>query len=104
GLAEPAGEKGRSLLELVWARPTAEVNGIQGGYAGKGFKTVIPSQASAKISFRLVHKQEPQRIREAFRTFVQQRIPADCSVSFQEHGTSGAIQLDPRAPLVTRAI
>lgn len=103
GLSEPSGEKGRSILELTWARPTAEVNGITGGYSGDGFKTVIAAEASAKISFRLVHKQNPDAIRAAFREFVRSRIPSDCSVEFKEHGTSGAIQLSYDSPLVTKA-
>lgn len=103
GLSIPAGESGRSVLELVWARPTAEFNGIVGGYTGKGFKTVIPAQASAKVSFRLVHDQDPDKIRAAFREFVRQRIPADCKVEFAEHGSSGAIRLDHTAPMVTKA-
>lgn len=103
GLSVPSGEKGRSVLELIWARPTAEFNGITGGYTGKGFKTVIAAEASAKVSFRLVHQQDPASIRAAFRDFVRARIPADCSVEFQEHGGSPAIQLSYDAPFLTRA-
>ena len=103
GLSELAGEKGRTLLELTWARPTLEVNGINGGYTGEGFKTVIPSIASAKISCRLVHKQDPEKIRAAFRKFVSDRIPADCSVSFHNHGGSPAVQLPFDSPALTKA-
>ena len=103
GLSIPAGEKGRSVLELTWARPTAEVNGISGGYTGEGFKTVIASQAMAKVSFRLVGKQDPGAIRARFREFVKARIPADCSVEFREHGGSPAIQLPYDSPLLTSA-
>lgn len=93
GLSKPAGENDRSLLELIWARPTAEMNGIIGGYTGDGFKTVIAAEASAKISFRLVHRQDPDKIRAAFRKFVEDRLPEDCWVTFAEHGGSPAIQL-----------
>ncbi|UXM96430.1 dipeptidase [Bartonella sp. HY329] len=103
GLSFPSGENNRSLLELIWARPTAEFNGISGGYEGEGFKTVIPAQASAKISFRLVHKQDPIQIRNAFRKFVKERIPADCSVEFIEHGASPAIQLPYDSSIVSKA-
>ena len=103
GLSVPSGEKGRSVLELVWARPTAEFNGINGGYTGKGFKTVIAAEASAKVSFRLVHKQNPDKIRAAFRAFVQERIPADCSVEFEPHGGSPAIQLSYDSPFLSKA-
>jgi len=103
GLSIPSGEKGRSVLELTWARPTAEVNGITGGYTGEGFKTVIAAEASAKVSFRLVHSQNPDKIRAAFREFVKARIPADCSVEFHPHGGSPAIQLPYDSPLVAKA-
>ncbi len=103
GLSIPSGEKGRSVLELTWARPTAEVNGISGGYTGAGFKTVIAGEAHAKVSFRLVHKQDPDKIRKAFRAFVQERIPADCSVSFDPHGGSPAIQLSYDSPFLLQA-
>ncbi|MBN9073406.1 MAG: M20/M25/M40 family metallo-hydrolase, partial [Rhizobiales bacterium] len=103
GLSVPAGEKGRSVLEMVWARPTAEINGISGGYEGKGFKTVIAAQASAKVSFRLVHRQDPQKITQAFQDFVRARIPADCSVEFHPHGASPAIQLSYDSPFLVKA-
>lgn len=103
GLSVPSGEKGRSVLELVWARPTAEFNGITGGYTGKGFKTVIPAQASAKVSFRLVHKQDPARIRAAFVKFVEERLPPDCRAEFHPHGGSPAIQLSYDSPFLLKA-
>ena len=103
GLSIPSGEKDRSLLELLWARPTAEFNGISGGYEGDGFKTVIAAKASAKVSFRLVHKQDPVKIREAFRAFVEERLPGDCKVTFHAHGGSPAIQLAYDSPFVTKA-
>ena len=103
GLAIPSGEKGRSVMELTWARPTAEVNGITGGYTGAGFKTVIAAKASAKVSFRLVGQQNPAAIRESFRTYVRSKIPGDCSVEFHEHGGSPAIQLSYDSPALTKA-
>lgn len=90
GLSVPAGETGRSALEMIWSRPTCEVNGIIGGYTGDGFKTVLPAEARAKISFRLVGQQDPQAIRKSFRKMVQDMLPADCSVAFHDHGASPA--------------
>ncbi|ANL44938.1 peptidase M20 family protein [Rhizobium phaseoli] len=103
GLSIPSGEKGRSVLELTWARPTAEVNGIWGGYTGEGFKTVIAAKASAKVSFRLVGTQDPTAIREAFRSYIRSKIPADCSVEFHPRGGSPAIHLSYDSPLLTKA-
>ena len=103
GLSIPAGEKGRSVMELTWARPTAEVNGIWGGYTGAGFKTVIAAKASAKVSFRLVGQQNPAAIRDSFRAYVRSKLPADCSVEFHEHGASPAIHLSYDSPVLTKA-
>jgi acetylornithine deacetylase/succinyl-diaminopimelate desuccinylase-like protein len=91
GLSIPAGEAGRSVLEMIWTRPTCEVNGMTGGYTGAGFKTVIPSKASAKVSFRLVAGQDPERLREALRAFVRERVPADCTAEFTPHVGSPAV-------------
>jgi acetylornithine deacetylase/succinyl-diaminopimelate desuccinylase-like protein len=93
GLSIPAGEKGRTVLEQIWSRPTCEVNGISGGYTGQGFKTVLPAKAQAKFSFRLVGDQDPAAIRESFRAFVRGRVPADCKVAFTGHGGSPAVKL-----------
>ncbi|MDW3116580.1 MAG: M20/M25/M40 family metallo-hydrolase [Roseovarius pacificus] len=98
GLSEPAGEKGRMPLEMIWSRPTAEVNGIWGGYTGDGFKTVLPAQAHAKISFRLVQGQDPLAIRKAFQTFVRDRLPTDCTVEFKEYGASAASVMETADP------
>ena len=83
GLKRSVGEEGFSVLEQIWARPTAEVNGIIGGYTGVGTKTVIPSEASAKFSFRLVADQKPERIRDAFRAFVRERLPDGAAVELR---------------------
>jgi acetylornithine deacetylase/succinyl-diaminopimelate desuccinylase-like protein len=99
GLSVAAGEKGRSALEQVWARPSCQVNGMGGGYQGDGFKTVIPAMASAKISFRLVFDQNPEAVREAFRAFVRARIPADCTVEFIAHGAGRATVFDTASPV-----
>jgi acetylornithine deacetylase/succinyl-diaminopimelate desuccinylase-like protein len=98
GLSKPAGETGYSVYEMVNARPTCEFNGITGGYSGDGFKTVIASKASAKVSCRLVGKQDPLKIRDAFRAFVRERVPADCSVEFLDHGAGPAHSLSPDYP------
>lgn len=90
GLSVPAGEKDRTPLEMLWSRPTAEVNGIWGGYTGAGFKTVLPSKAHAKVSFRLVSRQDPDKLRLAFRDWVTAQLPPDCKVEFHGHGNSPA--------------
>jgi acetylornithine deacetylase/succinyl-diaminopimelate desuccinylase-like protein len=99
GLSVPAGEKGYDILEQSWARPTAEVNGIWGGYTGEGFKTVIPAEAHAKVSFRLVGDQDPDKVWAAFEEHVRSRLPADCSAEFSLRGPgSRAITLASDSP------
>ena len=75
GIAAPAGERGRPALERLWNRPTADINGIWGGYAGPGSKTVIAAEAGAKVSFRLVPGQDPAAVAAGFRQFVEDGLP-----------------------------
>lgn len=103
GLKHPVGERGRMALEMVWNRPTFEINGVTGGYTGEGFKTVLPAEARAKVSFRLTGTQDPQAIREAFRAHVRAAMPEDCAVTFQDHGASPASRMDISDPAFTVA-
>jgi acetylornithine deacetylase/succinyl-diaminopimelate desuccinylase-like protein len=98
GLSVPAGEMGRSALERLWARPTADVNGIWGGYMGDGAKTVIPSEAHAKVSFRLVQGQSPAKVIAGLRDFIVDRLPEDAQVKIHvfSHGEGIEIPSDNR--------
>jgi acetylornithine deacetylase/succinyl-diaminopimelate desuccinylase-like protein len=88
GLSVPAGEQDRTPLEKIWSRPTAEVNGMWGGYTGAGFKTVLPSEAHAKVSFRLVSRQDPDKISASFKQWAEAQMPADCEIIW--HASNGA--------------
>jgi acetylornithine deacetylase/succinyl-diaminopimelate desuccinylase-like protein len=103
GLKVPAGEKDRMLIEQISTRPTCDVNGIIGGYTGEGAKTVIASQASAKISFRLVGTQNPEKIRDSFRAFVRAQLPADATAEFINHACSPALQVAYENPALAKA-
>ena len=103
GLSVPAGEQSATPLQMIWSRPTAEVNGIWGGYTGDGFKTVLPSKASAKVSFRLVGSQDPAAVRAAFRAYVRAGLPADCTAEFHEHGASPAGHMQSHHPAFAAA-
>ncbi|GBR71774.1 M20/M25/M40 family metallo-hydrolase [Gluconobacter kanchanaburiensis] len=93
GLAIAAGEKGYSAIEQTWCRPSCEINGISGGYEGEGFKTVLPAKAMAKVSFRLVPGQDPDRIRETFRAHIRAALPQDATVTFTAHGGSPGFEV-----------
>jgi acetylornithine deacetylase/succinyl-diaminopimelate desuccinylase-like protein len=102
GLRTPAGERGRTLLEQLWSRPTCEVNGVAGGYAGEGTKTVLPAEARAKLSFRLVGAQSPDRIVQSLQSFVEARLPPDIKAEFINHAGSPAISLPIRNEALRR--
>jgi len=100
----PVGEIDRTALERLWTRPTADINGIWGGYQGPGSKTVIPAEASAKISFRLVPGQNPDRIAEGFRTFMTALVPEDAKLEFKVFGTAPGMQIETDSPFVVSAL
>jgi acetylornithine deacetylase/succinyl-diaminopimelate desuccinylase-like protein len=103
GLTAPTGEAGRSTLERIWTRPTCDINGIWGGYTGPGSKTVIPAQASAKVSFRLVPRQNPGKILAGLRAFLATRTPPDCRFDLTVHATAPALRIPTQSPYVQAA-
>ncbi|MDT7951911.1 MAG: dipeptidase [Acetobacteraceae bacterium] len=103
GLSTPAGETGRSALERLWARPTADVNGIWGGYQGPGSKTVIAAEAGAKVSFRLVPGQDPERVAEGLRQFVTSRAPEGVRVEVEVFSGAPGIEIEAAGPVLQAA-
>lgn len=85
GAKPTGGEQGYSPQERGWTRPTLEVNGINGGYSGEGFKTVIPAKATAKVSCRLVPNQDPKKIGQLVSDFLQKQAPEGTKVSVHLH-------------------
>ena len=103
GLSVPAGERGLPPLQRTWARPTADINGIWGGYMNPGSKTIIPAQAHAKLSFRLVPDQDPAAIIAAFRAFVEARLPADARVTITDFSAAPGIEVAADSPFMQAA-
>ncbi len=94
------GETGFSTLERRWARPTCDINGIWGGYTGPGAKTVLPAEAHAKISCRLVPDQDPAEIVEKLERHLRANLPPTVSVEVKRHAGSAPALLDPTGPVV----
>lgn len=94
------GEAGYTVLERVWARPTLEVHGIAGGFTGAGAKTVIPAKATAKVSMRLVPKQNPEKIIANFKKFVQENTPAGVETDVRILSASPAVMVNPNHPAI----
>lgn len=103
GLANPAGEHGQSPLAQLWARPTADINGIFGGYQGDGTKTVIPAEATAKLTFRLVPGQDPQAVVRNFERFVRDRLRPDAKAEFKHQGAAPGFAMRLDAPFMRAA-
>ncbi|MEO8716027.1 MAG: dipeptidase [Acetobacteraceae bacterium] len=103
GLSVPAGERGVPPLQRLWARPTADINGIWGGYTGQGAKTVIAAHATAKVSFRLVPGQDPEKVVKGFKQFVADRLPSDARVEWKTFASGPAIEVPTDSPWVAAA-
>ncbi|MDT8345836.1 MAG: M20/M25/M40 family metallo-hydrolase [Thermohalobaculum sp.] len=100
----PAGEAGYGLLERLWLRPTLEVNGMWGGHTGPGAKTVIPHEARAKITVRMVEGQDPARVRAALIAHLHAACPPGARLDVTaERGWAGAYTVPPAHPLLGAA-
>jgi acetylornithine deacetylase/succinyl-diaminopimelate desuccinylase-like protein len=91
-----AGEADFTTLERKWSRPTCDICGITSGYQGPGAKTIIPASASAKVSFRLVARQQPLRVRAALEKFVHDRCPQGLEATFFHYAAAPAVSVDHR--------
>lgn len=103
GLSVPAGEQDRTPLEMIWSRPTCDVNGMWGGYTGDGFKTVLPAKASTKISFRLVGRQDPKAVQASLKDYLEANIHPDCRLEFKALHGAGATVMPTDDPLFGKA-
>jgi succinyl-diaminopimelate desuccinylase len=92
------GEKAYTVLERVWARPTLDVNGITAGYQGAGAKTVIGSEASAKISMRLVPNQMPDKIRASFESHIRSLCPPSMKLRIENYGNAKPVVVPTDSP------
>jgi acetylornithine deacetylase/succinyl-diaminopimelate desuccinylase-like protein len=100
GSTRLTGEPGRSVLERVWSRPTLEVHGIAGGFTGAGAKTVIPAKATAKVSIRLVPRQDPDRVIASFREWVRQNTPAGIQTEVRTLSGGPGLVVNPDHPAI----
>lgn len=103
GSAVLTGEPGYSVFERIWARPTMEVHGIGGGFTGTGAKTVIPAKATAKVSFRLVPNQTPEKVIAAWKGFVAKNTPAGIRTEVRVLSAAPAVMVNPEHPAIELA-
>jgi len=103
--SQPVGEEGYSTLERLWMRPTVDVNGMWGGYTGPGSKTVIPNEAFAKLTMRLVPGQDPQTAKDAVMTHLKAQLPPYASIEiYGDRGQGGAYAVPEKHPLLGAAV
>ncbi len=100
GSTRLTGELGRPVLERIWARPTLEVHGIAGGFTGAGAKTVIPAKATAKVSIRLVPRQDPDRVIAAFKKFLADNTPEGIQIDVRVLSASPGLMVNPDHPAI----
>lgn len=104
GVTELFGEPGFTTLERTWARPTLELNGLWGGFTGEGTKTVLPSEAHAKITCRLVPDQEPEEIQRLVEAHLRQHLPPGVTLRVTpEKGGARPIVIAPDHPAIQAA-
>ena len=103
GSTSLTGEPGRSVFEKTWSRPTLEVHGIAGGFTGAGAKTVIPANATAKVSFRLVPSQDPAKIYAAWEKFVATNVPKGLRMQVKKLSAAPASVVSPDHPAIRLA-
>ncbi len=103
GAEQLTGEPGYSVLERIWARPTLEVHGIGGGFTGTGAKTVIPATAVAKVSLRLVPRQDPDKIQAAVKGFIEANTPRGIRVAVRVLSASPGLVMNPDHPAIAVA-
>ena len=94
GIVKGFGEAGFTTMERRWARPTFDINGLTSGYQGEGSKTIIPSKASAKFTFRLVPNQDPQKIAVSLQDFVASLVPPGITWKLDEVHGAEAMRLN----------
>jgi len=103
GIAKPHGETGFTTLERRWARPTCDVNGLISGYTGVGPKTIVPAQATIKLTCRLVPNQNPKRIVESLKKYAQQQLLPGIRMDFQDHHGAPGVVCDLNSPYMQAA-
>ena len=104
GVTSLEGEAGYTTLERKWARPTCDVHGLYGGYAGPGPKTVLPRTCGAKVSFRLVPDQDPKTVAAQFRAHVAKVCPPGVTYEIQDHHGAPAVLVGVDSPGIHAAV